>query len=263
MDSEHTRHAEPCVHGEINGDHADDNESQSISVTPLTPSLLPPTQSSRPVTSSALLPINRQYTYWYRDGLSILIALDSTINSDVQATQASVECVALVSEVNNVHETQVSLTNSSSSTNSSNTDGQLTSTDRTELDDDHYGRNMPTTDPSHPYACQFHSSLVQEQKNDLDRITFYEIALSDDRRDDQRDLDDFVQRELDEYVIQSIFDVSPDWQCRLILGGFRNNPWIQQCRGTEFQIERRIETINRYVSCCYFSRLHGTSLLPL
>lgn len=64
MDSQHTRHAEPCVHGEIDDDHTDTNENQSISVTPLTPSLLPPTQSSRTITSSTLLPMRREYTFF-------------------------------------------------------------------------------------------------------------------------------------------------------------------------------------------------------
>ena len=72
--------------------------------------------------------------------LSLRIASDSATDTDIQATQAGVECTARLAEVSNAEETQGSLTNSSSSTNSSNTDGQLTSADRTGLDDDNYGR---------------------------------------------------------------------------------------------------------------------------
>lgn len=57
----------------------------------------------------------------------------------------------------------------------------------------------------------FDSSLVQAQQNDLDQISYYEIALSDERRDEQREIED--------HVIQLTFHFVDDhW---LILGGFR------------------------------------------
>ncbi len=45
-DSLHTRHAEPCEHGQIDDDIVDVDHIQLDSSTPVTPHLIPPVQSS-------------------------------------------------------------------------------------------------------------------------------------------------------------------------------------------------------------------------
>lgn len=185
-DAQHTRHAEPCEHGQIDDDIVDINEVHLEPTTPVTPHLLPPTSSSVP--HSILPVINRES----KKSLFEMIHhakefLDSHSESDVLATQAGVECeTPAVFQGVNSHETQPSpsTTNSSSSTNSSNNDTHPHAIDRTILTDLDYGESW------------FHSSckdyflfcLVLEQKRDLERITVYEIALIDDRRDYQQDL---------------------------------------------------------------------------
>ncbi len=57
IDQQRTRHAEPCEHGQIDEDGVDINQIQLVSTTPVTPNLLPPSQSSLipsilPVTNS-------------------------------------------------------------------------------------------------------------------------------------------------------------------------------------------------------------------
>jgi hypothetical protein len=148
-DPQHTRHAEPCEHGQIDDDIVDINHIQLESTTPVTPHLLPPTQSS-------ILPVRNHPNSEF----------------DVQATQAGVECVAPgFDEI-----TTVETTNSSSSTNSSNNDALYNNIDRTILNDTDY---------------------VLEQKRDLERITVFEIALNDDRRDYQQDLPQNEHDEMD------------------------------------------------------------------
>ncbi len=58
IDQQHTRHAEPCEHGQIEEDNVDINRIQLIATTPVTPSLLPPQQSS--LVSSLIPVINRK-----------------------------------------------------------------------------------------------------------------------------------------------------------------------------------------------------------
>jgi hypothetical protein len=48
-DPQHTRHAEPCEHGQIDDDIVDINHLQFESTTPATPDLLPPIQTALPV----------------------------------------------------------------------------------------------------------------------------------------------------------------------------------------------------------------------
>jgi hypothetical protein len=57
-DQQHTRHAEPCEHGQIDEDSVDVNQIQLVSTTPVTPSLLPPQQKS--LTSPIQPVINRK-----------------------------------------------------------------------------------------------------------------------------------------------------------------------------------------------------------
>jgi hypothetical protein len=63
------------------------------------------------------------------------VDLDTTNESDVQATQAGVECVTPGFD----EPTIVEATNSSSSTNSSNNDALYNNIDRTILNDNDYG----------------------------------------------------------------------------------------------------------------------------
>ncbi|CAF1109174.1 unnamed protein product [Rotaria magnacalcarata] len=94
------------------------------------------------------------------------VANHSSHELDIQATQAGVECATPLLDELGVHDTQLSATNSSSSTNSSNNDPRF-NVDRSTLDDYDY---------------------VQGQKNDLERITLYEIDLNDDLRYEQQSL---------------------------------------------------------------------------
>ncbi|UJR35843.1 hypothetical protein I4U23_028587 [Adineta vaga] len=157
-DQQHTRHAEPCAHEYVEEDTLDVNQIHLLSTTPATPSLLPPQQPT--LNSSSILPIMHH----------------SNSDSDVQATRAGVECAAPTCDETNVQDTQASATNSSTSTNSSNNDPQHTHMDRTILNDIDY---------------------VIEQKRDLERITVYEIALNNDRRDYQQDLPQNENDEID------------------------------------------------------------------
>jgi hypothetical protein len=68
----------------------------------------------------------------------LLNFVDSNSESDIQATQAGVECATPSYDESSAHDTQLSATNSSSSTNSSNNDPQFTTTDRLTLDDAAY-----------------------------------------------------------------------------------------------------------------------------
>jgi hypothetical protein len=66
--------------------------------------------------------------------------LDSNHESDAQATQAGVECVAPSYDESNVHDTQLSATNSASSTNSSNNETHMNNIERSILADTEYGK---------------------------------------------------------------------------------------------------------------------------
>jgi hypothetical protein len=57
IDQQRTRHAEPCVHGQIDEESIDINRIQLISTTPVTPSLLPPQTSTL---TSSLLPLRNR-----------------------------------------------------------------------------------------------------------------------------------------------------------------------------------------------------------
>jgi hypothetical protein len=60
-DQQHTRHAEPCKHGQIDDDTVNIDQIQLESTTPVTPHLLPPPQSSSSSLASSILPvINRK-----------------------------------------------------------------------------------------------------------------------------------------------------------------------------------------------------------
>jgi len=96
--------------------------------------------------------------------------------AEVLATQAGVECGTPNFGDNHLHDTQISTTDSSTSTNSSNNDQYLNEIDRSILNDNDY---------------------VVEQKRDLERITIYEIALNNDRRDYQQDLPQTENDQLD------------------------------------------------------------------
>jgi hypothetical protein len=73
------------------------------------------------------------------DVLKFEFILGSNSESDVQATQAGVECAMPGYDESNLHDTQLSATNSSSSTNSSNNDPHFTIADRSTLNDADYG----------------------------------------------------------------------------------------------------------------------------
>jgi len=152
IDSQHTRHAVPC---DYDDDIVDINQLHIESTTPVTPHLLPPPQLS-------LVPVINH----------------SHHESDAQATQAGVECVTPSYVETNVHDAQLTATNSnsSSSTNSSNIESHFNNIDRSILNDNDY---------------------IVEQKRDFERITVYEIALNDDRRDYQQDLPQNEHDELD------------------------------------------------------------------
>jgi len=150
IDSQHTRHAVPC---DYDDDTVDISQIQLESTTPVTPHLLPPPQLS-------LLPVINH----------------SHHELDAQATQAGVECVTPSYVETNVHDTQLTATNSASSTNSSNNEPHFNNIDRSILNDNDY---------------------ILEQKRDFERITVYEIALNDDRRDYQQDLPQTEHDELD------------------------------------------------------------------
>jgi hypothetical protein len=156
-DQQYTSHAEPCEYGQIIEDIVDIDLIQLESTTPVTPHLLPPLQSSLP---SSILPVINH----------------SHHESDPQATQAGVECGTPNYDESNAHDTQLSATNSSSSTNSSSNDPHVANIDRSILNDNDY---------------------IIEQKRDHERITVYEIALNDERRDYQQDLPDNESDELD------------------------------------------------------------------
>ncbi|CAF1140190.1 unnamed protein product [Rotaria sordida] len=143
VDQQHTRHSEPCEHGRIDEDNVDVSQIQLIPTTPITPSLLPPQQSSL---ISAISPVVNHLFH----------------EPDVQATQAGVECATPIYDESNEQDTQLSATNSSSSTNSSNNDPQLTEIDRSTLSDTDY---------------------ILAQKSCLEQITGFEIDLINDRRD--------------------------------------------------------------------------------
>ncbi|CAF0905862.1 unnamed protein product [Adineta steineri] len=158
IDQQHTRHAEPCQHGQLDEYSADTNQNHLLSSTPVTPSLLPPQQIT--LTSSSILPLINH----------------SNSELDIQATQAGVECALLNYDESNGHDTQLSATNSSTSTDSSNIDSQFIHSDRSTLNDIDY---------------------VVQQKHDLERITIYEIALNNERREYQQDLAQNENEEID------------------------------------------------------------------
>jgi len=55
-DQQHTRHAQPCEHGQIDDDTVNIDHIQLESTTPVTPHLLPPPPPPPPQSSSSLAP---------------------------------------------------------------------------------------------------------------------------------------------------------------------------------------------------------------